>query len=195
MAWAQAGARRRLAAVLQVQQRHGHPVRHAVEERDPDAAAPAGAVAPVQRLQDRAVGVEPGPDIADRDPDTARGLRAPGHRRDPRFALDEEVVGLHPRHRGRSRRKPLMSQVMRRGCRSRSTFESKPARAAAPGARFCTKTSALGDDAVQQGVVARVLNVEDDGFLAAVEPDEPGALARHHVVVEAGRNRPPPARP
>ena len=46
---AEAGARRRLAAALQVQQRHGHPVRHAVEERNGNAAAAPGAVAAVQR--------------------------------------------------------------------------------------------------------------------------------------------------
>ena len=37
---------------------------------------------------------------------------------------------------------------------------------------------------MQQGVVGGVLDVEDDRFLAAVEPDEPGALAIHHMIVK-----------
>ena len=77
-----------------------------------------------------------------------------------------------------------MSQVMRRGCRSRSSPESNPARAAAPGRQVLHEDVGAGDDAVQQGVVAGILDVEDDRFLAAVEPDEPGALAIHHMVVK-----------
>ena len=41
-------------------------------------------------------------------------------------------------------------------------------------------------DTVQQGVVRVVLDVEDEGFLAPVEPDEPGALAGDVAVVVAG---------
>ena len=44
----------------------------------------------------------------------------------------------------------------------------------------------LGDDAVKQRRVVRALDVRDQRFLAAVEPDEVGALAAHKLVVAAG---------
>ena len=68
---------RRLAALV-LQQRHGHPVRHGVEQRDRDGRALAGAAARDDRLQHGLVGVHAGGHVRYRHADAGRGLYGEG---------------------------------------------------------------------------------------------------------------------
>ncbi len=89
----EADALGRLAAFL-LHQRHRHPVRHGVEQRDRQFGALAGAPAHDQRLEDRLVGVHAGADVAHRDADPRRLRRAAGDRGEPDLGLDQQIVGL-----------------------------------------------------------------------------------------------------
>ena len=89
----EADARPVVAEVLVVEERHRHPVGHAVEERDLDGAANARALAQQQRLEDRAVGVEAGRDVAGRDADAPGPFRASGDRRQSALGLNQQIVG------------------------------------------------------------------------------------------------------
>ena len=70
--------------------------------------------------------------------------------------------------------------------RGRRSSAPRPSRSAAPGARFCTKTSARPSSAAEHRAVAGLLEVELDALLAAVQPDEVAGLAVHGPVVAAG---------
>ena len=67
--------------------------------------------------------------------------------------------------------------MISRGCARRSSSSGKPSLAIAPGLRFCTNTSALASIAASIGLVVVAGEIEHQRFLAAVEPDEIGALA------------------
>ena len=89
----EADARPFVSGVLEMEQRHRHPVGHAVEQRYLDRASLAGALAQEQRFEDGGVRVEPGGDVAGRDADASRTLRAAGDRSEPALGLHQQVVG------------------------------------------------------------------------------------------------------
>ena len=74
---------------------------------------------------------------------------------------------------------------MRRGCLASSSSAASPRRAAAPGARFWMKTSARSIKPVEDVLRPRVLDVERQAFLGAVEPDEVRGHALDRLVVVA----------
>jgi hypothetical protein len=114
-----------------------------------------------------------------------RPFGAAGDRGEAGFALDEEVIGLHlaigallaiARYVDRDQ------AGMERAKRRRA--EARPCRRA--GGEILHEHVRRADHPPQQGGVGRILEVERDRLLAAVEPDEIGALAVHDMVVAAG---------
>ena len=62
---------------------------------------------------------------------------------------------------------------------------AKPSLPIAPGFRFCTNTSAFAIMAANSFLSSSLVEIENDRFLAAIEPDEVGALAVHDMIVAA----------
>jgi hypothetical protein len=79
-----------------------------------------------------------------------------------------------------------MSHTTSRGARRRSAAGAEPEAPAAPGARFCTNTSAPATQAVQELATAGVLRVQRERLLVAVHPHEVRAEPLDALVVAAG---------
>ena len=175
-------ARRRRGAVERVVERVAHPLDHALEHRDVDPPAAAGAAALDQRGEDGAVRIHAGGDVGDR----AAGLR-PAPRRVPVTTgtpTRSGSAGRTPSCRGTgpgARRRRRSRRCRRRsasGALRRAPRNDKPMRAAAPGARFCTSTSARASRRARSAGRLGVLEVERQALLAAVGPDEVRRQAR-----------------
>ena len=74
---------------------------------------------------------------------------------------------------------------MSRGCSRRSRATEKPSLAAAPGFEILHEHVGPRDHCGKERLVIRLGEIEHNGFLAAVEPDEITALAVYEVVVAA----------
>jgi len=178
----QAGARRHDAAIDVLQVGHVHPVGHGVVERDLDAAARPAPLAREEGLQHRLVGVHAAGDVADRDGDPARLGRGAGQLRQTRFRLHQQVVGLEV-----GQRPALAVAGDVAGDQPRVLGPQRRAAQAEPAGR--SRRQVLDEDvgacdqAAHQHQVLRLLQIDAAGFLAAVEPDEIGALALHVAVV------------
>ena len=81
---------------------------------------------------------------------------------------------------------PEMSQPISRGCRALSCRALSPRPSAVPGARFCTTTSADAISSSRMAPAGRVLEVERERLLAAVDPHEVRGHAADLGVVVAG---------
>ncbi len=85
------GRRRAVEGVI-----HGkaHPLDHAFEHGDVQAAAHAGALAQQQRVQDCRIRVHAGGDVRDGTPRLDWIVLRAGDRQEAAFALDQQVIGL-----------------------------------------------------------------------------------------------------
>ncbi len=88
----------RLAALV-MQQRHRHPVRHRVEQRDRDRRALTGASARDDGFQHGLVGVHAGRNVRDRHADARGRLGTAGDRGEPALGLHQQVIGFARRVR------------------------------------------------------------------------------------------------
>ena len=181
---AQADPREAAVPKVVVEQRHVHPVGEGVEQGDGNRPPLAGLLARVEGFHDRAVGVHPGGKIGDRDADPRRLVRAAGDRRDAGFRLHQQVVGLHGLvgpavavAGNIARDEPRMPRAQ--GLRAEAELRRRTGR------EILQEHVGPRDHPVQQRCVRRVLEVEDDGLLAPVEPDEIGRKSVHRAVVVA----------
>ncbi len=101
---AQARASDHVTRVVVTQQRHRHPVGHGPEHGQLDRPALAGALARIQGLENRRVGIQSRADVAGGHADAARRLRRAGDGAQPALGLHQHVVGLHLARRGPPRR-------------------------------------------------------------------------------------------
>ena len=140
-----------------------------------------------QRREDAAVRVHAGGDVGDRAAGLGRLVGRAGDRQEARLALDQQVVGLLVAVRAPSgrRRSPRCRRRSAAGCARCSASYDRPRRAAAPGARFCTSTSARATALASTSAAPRMLEVERQAFLRAVGPDEVRGQAAHALVVAA----------
>ena len=90
-----ADARWVLTRAFILQQRHRHPIRHAIKQRHGYALALAGNAAINQRFQHRRIGMHAAGNIAGRNPHTPRAFRAASHVSQPGFCLHQQIIGLH----------------------------------------------------------------------------------------------------
>ncbi len=88
------GARRRRAAVAREIGREAHPLGERLEHRDVERRPLAGPAAPDEGSEDGRERVHPRGDVGDRDAGLRRLLGRSGDRKQPGFALHQEVVGL-----------------------------------------------------------------------------------------------------
>ena len=157
-----------------------------VSNRLTSSRAPLPSDAPAdQSLEHRRIGVHAACHVANGDADAPRPGRMAGDRRRDRSRparADHRPSCRRSCCRFRSRE---MSTVISLGCRARSVALSKPARSAAPGARFWMKTSALATSRCSSAESSAFLMSSDEAFLAAIEPDEIARRAMHGGVVAA----------
>ena len=169
------------ALLLEAQQGHGHPVRHRVEERGLDSSAGAGEAALDQGFEDGRVRVDAGGEVADGHADPAGLRRRTGDRGDAALSLDEQVVGAH-------RSVGAVLAVARDVAGDQSRMALPKVLRSEAGAPGRTRSEVLNehvrafDHPFEQGAVLRVLDVENDGLLAPVQPGEVGRDAARSVV-------------
>ncbi len=147
-------ARRRLGAVHGEVHRKAHPFGHRLQHRHVDVVPGSGAAALDQRGQDRG-------DRRSRRRRCRRSrcrpwpsrpwCRSPTGIQPPPGSAGRRPCARPSRRLGRSRRS---SSETRRGNAARSACGPRPSRSAAPGARFCTNTSARARIGSQRGTVA-----------------------------------------
>jgi hypothetical protein len=172
----EADARRLHAGALEVKQRHVHPVRHAVEQRDGNALAAPGDAALDQRLQHGGVRHGAAGDVADGEADAPRPLGAAGDGGEAGLRLHQEVVGLH---RGVFALLAVAGDVHGDQARmARAQLGAAEAGSAhGAGGKVLDEDIRLGEDTLQQRLVVGRLDVEAEALLAAVQPDEIGGQA------------------
>ena len=180
----EADAPRRSAGALEIQQRHIHPVRDAVEQADLDAAAPPRGVARQQRFEHAGVSVHAAGDVADRDADAARPGGMAGDGCEPRLGLHQQVIGFHL---GVGIALAVAGYVDGDQTRMRVAQSLRAKARPSGGARREVLDEHIGarQHGAQQGRVAPLLDVDDQTFLAPVEPDEIAREAVHRRVIAA----------
>ena len=173
-------------AGFRIEQRHGHPVGHDVEHRNPDIGALAGAAARNQRFEDGGMRGGAGRDIDDGNADPRRPFRAAGDRGEPALGLDQQVIGLAigvgavvaiARNGAADQRRIVLAQAVPAKSRACPSSRVSGSAAARPRRRSALPASA------RPSLVARSI---DHRILAAVEPDEIAALALRRGVIAAG---------
>src|SRR5579883_1685693 len=178
-------ARRRLAAIIMMEQRHRHPFRRRIEERDRERRTLAALLARIKRFENGGIGVEPRGDVRHRDADTAWRLGRAAQLREPGLRLNEKIIGLHVAIR------PALAIAGDRAEDEARMAASQLGRIE-PGARRGTRCQVLQkhigpcDHAVKERAVLGILDIEHDRLLAAIEPDEIAALSARGAVVGAG---------
>jgi hypothetical protein len=120
--------------------------------------------------------------IRDGDADAPGCLRRSGDRREPRFALDEQVIGLAVGQwpivteardvTGDELRVPLPQRC-----------GSETGTGGGPGREVLHEHVRAGDDLVQEPGIGRRLDVQYHAFLASVQPDEVRRFAVHDTIV------------
>ncbi len=139
----------------------------------------------IERLKDRLRCRHPSRDVADGNPDADRAEVVAGHARQAAFRLHQQIVGLQ------FVKRPLVAVTGNRTGDQPGIFLSQLRhREAEPidraGRQILNEDISAADHLAENGAVMFLLQVEADRFLAAVEPDEIGALTMHQVVVLAG---------
>ena len=171
-------------AGFRMHERNCHPVRHRVEQGNRDRRALAAALARNQRFEDRLVSVHAGGDVADRYADAGRRVWRTGDRGQAGFRLHQHVVGLArgvrpvlavAGDRANDEAGMLAAQCIKR----KSQFRD--------GARLEVLYENVGarEHRREEGLAVGLREIEDERFLAAVEPDEIRALTVCHLVVVA----------
>lgn len=181
----QAHARPDHAGIFVVQQRHRHPVAHGIEQRDMNGTAGSGAGALQQGFEDGRMGVHAGGHVARGHADTARCFRGAGDRRDAALGLDQQVVRTHA---GIRTRFAITRDIAGNQARM-ALAHGLPAEAGTrgrAGAQVLDQHVGLRDHALQQCGIVRIGEVENDRFLAAVQPHEIGTVAIDRRVVATG---------
>jgi hypothetical protein len=153
-----------------------------VEHRYLDGRAVAGVFPVVQRGQDAAECVHAGRDVSDRDPRLGRDLGSAGRHNETGLALDQQVVRLLHAVGAiwavagdRAVDQPLPARPQRRRA------EAEPLGPA--GGQVLHEHVRPVDEPAQQRPAGVVLEVENDGLLAPVQPHEIGRLAVYGLVV------------
>src|SRR5581483_849514 len=127
-------------------------------------------------------GFEPGGDVDDGHADPRRRLGNAGHRGNAGFRLDQEVVGLALRVRSAlavagdgaaDQPRVVLAQAL----------EGEAELGERPGLEVLHEHVGPGEHGFEQFLVVVPGEVEHHRLLAAIEPDEVGALAVHDVVV------------
>ena len=146
----------------------------AVEHRDVDLRALAAGGAGEQRRIDGDRGVEPGADVADRHARARRraaGMAGDAH--DAAHALHHHVVGgllrIRPgvaEARGRGIDQPRVLRMQRLPAIAQLLHRAR--------AEVLDQHVGLGQQLIEHLAVGRCLQVEDDGFLAAIDRHEIG---------------------
>ncbi len=173
------------AAVAGVVGGLAHPLRERLEERDLHGVGLAGRRPRVQRGEDAAVGVHPGGDVGDGDPDAGGLLGRPGERHQPRLALHQQVVrlavgpwtaGAVPGDGAGDEPRQPPGQL--------GGAEPEPV----GGARREVLDEDVGafQEPVQDLPAPRVLQIQGEGLLGPVQPHEVAGLPVHGPVVAAG---------
>ncbi len=179
----EAEALRRFPALV-LQQRHRHPVRHRVEQRDAQRRALLGTAARDDCLQHGLIGVHARRHIRHRHADAGRGLRSAGHRGKPALGLHQQVVGF-----SRGVRAALAEARDRTADQFRviapQTFDREAELADRAGLEVLDEHVGLREQFFQQRLVGVLRQIENDRFLAAIEPDEIGALALGKGIIAA----------
>ncbi len=128
----------------------------------------------------------PGGDVRDRRSRLGRLLLGAGDRHEARFALDQKVVRLLVAIGTVVAVAGDVAHDDAPACPRDSASYDRPRRAAAPGARFCTTTSASSRiRRFRIDLRFRVLDVQREALLRAVGPHEMRRQAAHALVVAA----------
>ena len=180
----EAQALRRAAGALVEQQRHVHPVGHAVEQTDLQAGAPAGDAARDQGFQDAGVRGHAAGDVAGRDTDAARAGRMSGDHCEAGLCLHQQVVRLHRCVVAAVAVAGDVDGDQPRRARTQRVGPEPRTRSGARGEVLDEHVGA-GQDAVQQRRIVLVLDVRDQALLAAVQPDEVAGQTLGRRVVAA----------
>jgi hypothetical protein len=126
----------------------------------------------------------PGADVADRDADARRRFRPAGDRGDAGLGLDQHVVGLAlgvgagvaiARDRADDQPRVILAE----------SFDGEAELGHRAGLEVLDEHVGLGQHGFEQRLVFRLGQIHHHGFLAAVEPDEIGALALRQRVIAA----------
>ena len=177
-----AGPGRGNAVVHRVVHRLGHPLGQRLEQGHLQRGAGAGPFPCVQCGQDRAERVHAARDVGDRDARLGRGILGAGDRQQAGLALDQEVVGP-----------PVTERPVR--CVARDVAHDQPLVAAPqdlrrqphPGRRagrqVLDEHVRAVDKSIQDRPARGVLEIQAQGLLAAVEPDEVAGQALDGGVV------------
>ena len=171
-------------AVVAVQVREAHPLAERLQHGDLERLSLAGPGPLVQRGEHPGVGVHPGRDVRDGDPGLGRVLGRTGDRDEPRFALDEQVVGLAVGVRparavpGDVARDEAGLSLDELGGRDPEAFGSRRREVLYDDVGAC-------DQPLERVPALVGLQVERDALLAAVQPDEVARLPLHGRVVPA----------
>ena len=118
-------------------------------------------------------------------PTLAGASAAAGDRDQADLALHQQIVRLLLRVRSRRSVARHVADDEARMAVSRSTDGAVPSRSAAPGARFCTNTSARDEQAREHLRALRPLEIERQRFLRSIQPDEVAREALDAGVVAA----------
>jgi hypothetical protein len=173
------------AAVHRVVHREADPLGQRLEQRHLKVLALAGVFPLVERGQDAAERVHAAGYVGHRDAGLHLVGLGAGDRRDPRLALDEQVVGLlvavgavvpvtrHPAHD-----QPGMLGAQHVRCQAEAVGGTRR--------EVLHEHVRAGQQFVEHLSVAGVLEVQRDGLLVAVEPDEVAGQAVDGGVVGAG---------
>ena len=138
-----------------------------------------------QRFENRLIGVEAGGNIDDRHADTRRRIGTACHRRHAGFGLNQQVVGL-----ALSVRAALAIAGDRAADQSRILFAQAGQRKAElrqrTGLEVLHEHVGLREHRFEHSLVFGLAEIEHHRLLAAIEPDEIGALAVHDMIIVTG---------
>jgi hypothetical protein len=174
-----------MATIDELQVRHVHPVGERVIEGHGHVPARPGLAASDQRLENALEGGHAGGNVAYGHTDAGHARFIAGDAGQTRLSLDQEVVGLEVAirslvavtgDRAGDQRRAAAAQLVRR---ETETVDG-------PGREVLDEHVGALDHAAEEHPVVVAPKIERDRFLAAVEPDEIGALAVDVGVVAAG---------
>jgi hypothetical protein len=181
----QSGTGRGRTAVRRVIEGVAEPLGQCLQQRDLECLAVSGPLPFVQRGEDATEGVHSAGDVGDRDSRLDLLVGGSGDRGESALALDEQVVGL------------LVAVRPARTVPGDAADDQAWMVLAKPSGRQAEAVGGTGREVLDEDVgafqqppedlpLARPLEVEGDGLLAPVEPDEMARHAARRRVVPTG---------
>ena len=179
-----AGAWWRWSAIVGVIHRVAHPLAHGFQHGHVDMAALARLAAQQQGRQDVGVGIHACGNVGHRDAGFGGRLGRAGDGQEPRLALDQQVVGLFVAVGAIG---AITADVAddELGVVCLQGLVRQPHARGRAGCEVLHQHVGRPQELQQRGLGLRVLHVERQAFLVAVEPGEVGRLALYPLVVAA----------